>query len=66
MSRKRGPSTMRQKADPVFQPRGHAQQSEYVDAPSRQFDRQRDPVEATADIGNDRRIGIAQFESADA
>ena len=64
--RKRGAPAMSQKADPVLQPRGYAPQSEYVDAPGRQFDRQCDPVESTADVGDNRCIDIAQFELTEA
>ena len=61
MARRRRPATAHQQPKPVAQERGHASRPERVDMPSRQLDRQRQPVQTAADIGDDRRIPVAQL-----
>ncbi len=66
MPRHRRPPAAHQQAEAVIQHGREAGDAEGIEPPRRQLDRQRHAIEPAADLGDDRRIRIAELEATEA
>ena len=65
VARQRRAPAARQQPEAIVQERRQPAHAEGVDAGSRELDRERDAVQPAADLGDERRIGIAQLEAVE-
>jgi hypothetical protein len=63
MARQRGASTAPKQPEPLIEQRRHSPDAVRTNAARGKFDRERDPIQLSADFGHDRRIRIAERKS---